>query len=243
MTLTDPVFSVVMPYHAAPVMLEIHGLETRMITVGQCDRIEFVICDDASPVPIAPPPKFSARLQLYRIEPPHVRWSHRCATNIAAHHARGEWLLITDMDHLVQARAWQQLFTAHHAGKLEHDRVYTFTRRNIDGTPYKPHPDSWLISRRMWNIIGGYDTRYRGHYGQNAAFMDRVRNHAGLTIELPIALTRYTREDIPDASMPVDFGRKSPDDRNAVATMRRQFHADGTYWKPGEVIEHSKVYP
>jgi len=243
MTLTDPVFSVVMPYHNAPTMLRAHVRETWNIPVGQADRIEYVICDDASRVPIAPPVGLCTRMSLFRIPPPHIRWSHRCATNVAASHARGEWLLVTDIDHVMHARGWQRLFTLRHKGELKYDVVYTFERENVDGSAKKSHPDSWLISRRMWDIIGGYDTRYRGHYGQNAAFQDRVTNHAAEVVRLPITLTRYGREDIADASMPEEFGRKSDVDRAAVGAMRRQFREAGTYWQPGEVVDHVRVYP
>lgn len=243
MTRVDPVFSIVMPYHAAPNMLAEHALTSERLPPRLAEMVEYVICDDASPEPIEEPNHFGTKLSLYRIEPPHVRWSHRCATNIAAHHARGEWLLVTDMDHLVPSGTWRILERLHAANALNPEKVYTFQRHNADGTPYKPHPDSWLISRRMWEKIGGYDQRMRGHYGQNSAFMDRVRHHAGDTVALLASLTRYTREDIADASMPTGFGRKSNDDRNAIAKLRREYDAAGTYWDRQPVIPHVKVYP
>lgn len=244
MTRTDPYFSVVMPYHAAPRMLAEHFWTMENLPSAIIDNVELVICDDASPDPISLPGGFTAlRAQLLRIEPPHVRWSHRCATNIAAHHARGEWFIVTDMDHIVPSGSWRILMRLHNQGKLNPDTVYTFMRHNADGSPYKPHPDSWLIHRTKWALMGGYDTRYRGHYGQNAAFMDRVRHHAGNTVELDVSLTRYSRDDIRDASMPPSFGRKSDVDRNAIARLRREFDAAGTYYAPGEVIPHVRVYP
>ncbi len=243
----NPTFSLVMPYHSAPVMLRRHGSEWYELSHMRslAELVEVVICDDASPEPIRPF-NFSAdddpRVRLFRIEPPHIRWSHRCATNVAASHARGEWLLITDIDHVVPVGTWMLLAAMHADGRLREGVVYTFERENADGTPYKPHPDSWLIHRKMWEQMGGYDTRYRGLYGQNQPFKERVAAHARVQ-SLPLHLIRYSRGDVADASMPEEFGRKCEADRQGIAKLRSQFLADGTFLKPGEVVPHVQVYP
>lgn len=244
MTRCEPIFSLVMPYHAAPRMLARHGKEWTAIPRRLRDHIEAVVCDDASPgEPIYLPDPGEPLFTLLRIPPPHIRWSHRCATNVAASHARGQWLLITDIDHVVPVDTWNALDRYEAQGTLDPSRVYTFERVNTDYSPYKPHPDSWLIHRTMWAKIGGYDTRYRGHYGQNMPFKMRVRHHAGDTIQLDWPLLRFTREEISDASMPVEFGRKTPEDRHAVADMAMRFQAAGTFYQPGEIVPHVQVYP
>lgn len=233
-----------MPYHNAPLMLARHVYNCEGLPDYLREAVEVVVCDDASDTPIRPPGGFSTcRLQLFRIPPPHVRWSHRCATNVAAHNARGEWLLITDIDHVVPTVTWKQLAARYRSGELRADMVYNFRRHNTDGSEYKPHPDSWLIHRSMWRKIGGYDTRYRGHYGQNAAFQDRVAHHAGQVHTLYESLTRITRDDIADASMPVEFGRKDPKDRVIIGGLRAKFRSNGTYYAPGAIVYHERVYP
>lgn len=236
--------SLIMPYHSAARMLQVHANTLVDLPKFLYDEIDVRVCDDASPTPIdemcfAFVPCVGG---FYRIEPPHIRWSHRCATNIAASHATGEWFLITDMDHVVSVDAWRRVLALWANGDLDPATVYTFKRENRDGSPYKSHPDSWLMHRTMWKRIGGYDTRYRGHYGQNMPFKLRVNFHARTQVELPIALTRYTREDIGDASMPVDFGRKSERDRQAIHALQAKFGREGTFYKPGDVIPHTTVF-
>lgn len=235
--------SLVMPYHAAARMLQVHANTLVDLPSFITDEIDVRVCDDASHVPIDPMTfAFVACVGgFYRIEPPHVRWSHRCATNIAAHHATGEWFLITDVDHVVSEMAWRRLLALWANGELNPATVYTFKRENRDGSPYKPHPDSWLIHRTMWAKIGGYETRTRGFYGQNKMFMERVAHYAP-SVQLPVTLTRYTREDIGDASMPEHFGRKSDKDRAAIASLAAQFKRDGTLYRPGDIIPHSTVF-
>lgn len=234
-------FSLVMPYHNAPQMLRVQRQALNALPLPFLAHIELVVCDDASDEPPSVEPYALPTTKLYRIPPPHIRWSHRCATNIAAHHATGDWFIVTDIDHVVPATTWRALFGKYEIGDLlDASKVYTFARVNVDGSPYKPHPDSWLMHRDMWRKIGGYDTRYRGHYGQNAAFIDRVKAHASI-VPLDLPLIRYTREDIADASMPVAFGRKDPVDRSAVAAMRARFHRERTYFQPGEIVPHEAL--
>lgn len=222
-------FSVVMPYHNNPRMLAKHY----DLWAAFPDRIkrafEVVICDDASDEPATYPARdIGVPVSIFRIPPPHIPWSHRCATNIAAREAKGSWLLITDIDHMVPLSTWEYL-TDDKRQTLCTDRAHTFMRRNLDGSDYKSHPDSWLFHVSLWSQIKGYDERYRGHYGQNYAFIQRVAHYA-LTDRLPVALIRVTRDDVPDASERV-LSRKSEDAKSAVAMKRREIVAEGTFLK------------
>ena len=232
-------FSVCMPFHENPKMLiEHYGVMCELPPYVR-DNVEYLICDDSSDTPPAFPELDNVRVRLFRIPPPHVPWSHRCASNIAAHHAAGRYLILTDIDHVIDAAAWAALFSI---DWFAEDKVYTFKRRNTDGAEYKPHPDSWLMSRAMWERIGGYDTRYRGHYGQNYAFIERIRQHCRKPEELGVYLTRYSREDILDASERV-LPRKSDEARAAVASLRRQFQRDGSFLEHGEIVPHLELKP
>src|SRR5690606_14032616 len=126
------------------------------------------------------------------------------------------------IDHVVPRDTWAFLMDPWpNAGRLRTDVAYTFERVNADGSAYKPHPDSWLFHKSLWLQIGGYDERYRGHYGQNMPFIERVRRHAK-TYQLPVPLIRYSRDDVPDASERV-LTRKSPEARAAIANLRHEF--------------------
>jgi hypothetical protein len=230
-----------MPYHNNPQMLARHfGLWADLPRYIR-NNIEFLICDDASNEPASFPDWYDDpsdfNVRIFRIDPPHVPWSHRCATNIAAHYATGAYVIVTDIDHMIDADAWASLFSV---DWLQSDKVYTFKRRNyFDGVEYKPHPDSWLMSRELWGRIGGYDTRYRGYYGQNFPFIERVKCHAKIE-QLGVTLTRVTRDDVLDASERV-LERKSDHARRMIATMRQKFKTEGTFLQRGEILPHREV--
>lgn len=216
-----------MAYHNNPGMLSHQYAEWRRLPLWVARETEAVICDDASVNEAFYPYQYDGpRVRIFRIPPPHVKWSHRCATNIAVRHAAYEWLLLTDIDHVVPSETLQTLIGA----KLRHDQVYTFARRNTRGAAIKPHPDSWLIHRTMWTKLGGWDERYRGYYGQNADIWRRVRNFAGEPVPLPLDLIHYTRDDIPDASSPPDYRENKHPDKAAIMVLRKQFRRAGTFF-------------
>jgi len=230
--MTDRVpFSLCMPYHDNPGMLQRHYDRLAALPDDIKRGIELVVCDDASAEPATYPDRnIGVSVRLFRIPPPHIPWSHRCATNIAVGEARGRWFVVTDIDHVVPRDTWAFLMDPRpNAGFLRTDIAYGFERVNADGTPYKPHPDSWLFHKSLWLQIGGYDERYRGHYGQNHPFMERVRRYSPTTVRLPVPLIRYSRDDIPDASERV-LTRKSPEARAAIAALKRKFLTNGTFF-------------
>lgn len=238
-----PLISVCLPYHNNPRMLSFQYDCLAALDPFWTSKVELVVCDDASTEAAHAPRRSIGQhisVQILRIPPPHVPWSHRVASNIAAKEARAEWLLMTDMDHVVTQRAWSGLFDRYH--RLDRDRVYTFSRINMDGSSYKAHPDSWLIHRRAWEKIGGYDERYRGHYGQNYPFIARVQHY--FPVEgLPFPLMRVSRDDIPDASER-ELERKSPEAKAAIAAIRQRALTDGTFFKDTRgSVEYERVYP
>lgn len=232
------------PYYNNAGMFARQCAEMKALPFTIRKQIEFVMCDDASDVPAhAPHLGVNFRLRMFRLEGKHVPWSHRVCSNVAAHEASADWLLLSDIDHLVPAATWRGILTA----KLDVMRVYRFERENLDGTFKPSHPDSWLMHRGMWDRIGGYDERYRGVYGQNAGIIDRVFKHAGETLFLPFKLIRVDREDIPDASTPQNLAnheRKSPEVRERMHAMRRKFRADGTYFdRHALTVPYRRVFP
>ena len=86
-------------------------------------------------------------------------------------------------------------------GKLDERKVYRFSRVDApDMTPYKPHPNSWVFTRGMFNRIGGYDERLSGFYGTDGEFGKRVERATAKVVLLDEVLIRYPREVIADAS-------------------------------------------
>lgn len=197
--------------------------------------LEFVICDDASDPPIdAEPLPHAPRERLFRIHPPHVMWSQCCATNIAVHHASHPWLVVTDIDHVIPADTFRYLLNMVTSRRADERVAYRFERQNVDGSAYKPHPNSWFMHARLFAATGGHDERLRGLYNQDGTFIERVGRVALRIERLPVPLMRVGRETIPDASTPAAF--RDPEDRKRmareVAKRKEHWKRDGTYWTP-----------
>lgn len=193
------------------------------------DQIRVIVVDDGSPEGPAKGEPLGLPLEVYRIGV-DVRWNQDAARNIAAHHAQTQWLLLTDMDHIVSISAWRRILLH----KLHKTNVYRFSRTTLepDGkeTPYKPHPNSWLLTRKMYDLIGGYDERFAGHYGTDAEFRDRA-DRTTTIVMLDEHLIRVPRETIPDASTTTYQRKGAPEDIGALARIKAERSLEEN-WKP-----------
>lgn len=146
--------------------------------------------------------------KVYYIEK-KIPWNWRMARNVGARHADHRWILLTDMDHLVPPSTIHAIM----ADPLSENEVYQFERVDAPHfTPYKPHNDSYLMTKdRFWEI-GGYDEDFAGTYGTAdwppPSYGRKVkavqkRSGAGIT-RLGVPLVRYPREIVADASVPRD---------------------------------------
>ncbi len=103
---------------------------------------------------------------------------------------------------------------------LNPEFVYKFSRVSApDNLPYKPHPNSWLMTKAMFSAIGGYDERLAGWYGTDGDFVERILPIAPVVM-LKHPLIRVPRSVIPDAST-TTLGRKSRQDFEAIQGLRK----------------------
>lgn len=213
--------SLILPYYMNAGMLERQFESIRSLDRDVLDSLEVLVIDDGSPERPAffPAPDLGCPFRLFRIEV-DVRWNWIAARNIGAYHAWHEWLLLTDIDHVVP----EETFLSLAARALDTKAVHKFSRRDApDLTPYKPHPNSWLMTRKTFlERVKGYDERFSGYYGTDGEFRDRCVSGTGRPIvELDEYIVRYPREVIADAST-TTYKRKQPEDREAVPRIRRE---------------------
>lgn len=163
--------------------------------------------------------------QLWRIKV-DIPWNQDAARNIGVRHANSDWLLITDMDHLVPVATWKRLM-----GKVrDADKAYRFARVSMpEMEPYKQHPNSWAMTRQTYWKAGGYDEALAGNYGTDGDFMVRLRRVAEV-LDLKEILVRYPREVIADAST-TNYVRKKPEDKDRIQALIR-VRAAIPDWKP-----------
>lgn len=217
-------FTLVMAYFKNAGMLARQYDHWRALPADVKAAMQVIVTDDASPKGFrAAPPAADLGLdfQLYRIGP-KTPWNWIACRNIGAHHAGRDWLLLTDMDHLLPEATARRLIE----GPLDPACVYRFSRVDApDLTPYKPHPNSWFMTRAMYDKIGGFDERFSGCYGSDYDFRDRSAR-AGQVIMLPEPLVRFPREVVADAST-VDFARKHSEHAARLPAARARIAKEG----------------
>lgn len=223
-------FTLILPYYENPGQLERQLRRICDLGKGVAENVHLIVCDDGSPnvraAPVAADFKFKmkalASFQLFRIDV-DVRWNWLACRNIGAHYALSEWLLMTDIDHELPVQTARRIIEK----KLRAENVYRFRRRDAPNlTPYKEHPNSWLMSKAMFRTVGGYDERFSGFYGTDGEFRDRVRANAARIVMLEEFLIRVPREVVPDAST-VTYGRKEKQDGEGVARIRAKIAKEG----------------
>jgi hypothetical protein len=212
-----------LPYYLNKSMLERQFRAMEGLPKTLRDQLGMVVVDDGSPSDPAEGRDIGLPLSIYRIDV-DIRWNQDAARNIAVHHARTQWLLLTDIDHLVPWETWHALLVTK---KLSKEHVYRFSRATLDNddpprlSPYKPHPNSWLMTKAMYDHIGGMDERFAGHYGTDSEFRDRINSRVKTAVVmLPEVLWRVPRTTIPDASTTTYTRKGDPIDDGAIAKIK-----------------------
>jgi hypothetical protein len=198
--------------------------------------IRVIVVDDGSPFHPAEAEDCGCPLAIYRIGV-DIRWNQDAARNIGAFHAETDWRLFTDMDHMVPADTWQYLQTA----DLSEYATYKFARVSAPSfEPYKQHPNSFFMTKAIWERIGGYDERFAGYYGTDGDFRDRLVM-AGPIVNLKFPLIRVPREHIHDAST-TRYARKSPEDKRIREIKAERNRIPG--WRPLNLsFPYTRTFP
>lgn len=224
-------FTLVMPYYCNGSMLIEHTRCWRDLPQEIAARLHVVIVDDGSPSNTASEALRDTKLpalasfQLWRMLR-DIPWNQDACRNLGVRYAPADWLLLTDMDHIVPAPTWYALM----CGKLDKRTVYRFGRVSAPRMePYKPHPNSWALTKRTYWECGGYDERLCGNYGTDGDFLVRVRSRRTIE-ELGEVLIRVPREVIPDAST-TTLERKRPEQKDNIRRILAQRAGDPN-WQP-----------
>lgn len=219
--------TIVLTYYMNPGMLRRHYAELRELSAELRAQLQLIVVDDGSPRDRAEPPApgLGLPVKIFRMQK-DVRWNQDACRNIGVHHCETRWVLLTDIDHLIPAKTIAKLV----AGQFDAAKVYKFSRvSEPDLAPYKPHPNSWFMTRKNYDRAGGYDERFAGYYGTDADFRNRVTAIARVE-QLDQVLIRVPREITPDAST-TTYGRKEKQDQVAIPRIRAEREAIKG-WRP-----------
>jgi hypothetical protein len=215
------ILSLVMPYYLNPGQLALQYRTWAGWSGDAKARVEIVLVDDGSPVRAigVERPEGLPALSIYRVTEDRP-WHQHGARNLGARVAKGPWLLLTDMDHVLTAenaeRMLARLPTLDRGAAYMLDRVEAETGKPTlgnDGQP-KPHPNSFVMTRKTYWKVGGYDEDLCGVYGTDSAYRSRLYRTAKRG-HLDIPLIRYSRDIVPDAST-TTLARKEGREPNAV---------------------------
>lgn len=210
--------TLIMPYYDNPNMLQEQQRVWAKYPQELRARLHVILVDDGSPrwpaLPAVQQPVEQlglASFQLYRAGV-DVRWNWIFCRNLAVSKATTEWVFMTDIDHVMPGKTLAAILN----GTLHEGMAYRLSRVDApDKTPYKPHPNTWLMTRSLFYKIGGYDERFSGYYGTDGEFRRRVQERSAGIVLLPQTMIRYPREVLADAST-TTYGRKEKQDRENV---------------------------
>lgn len=216
--------TLILPYYDNPGMLAEQQRIWSAYPADLKDALNVIVVDDGSPTTPARAvmgPTGLASFRLYRTLV-DVRWNWLFCRNLGADKATTEWILLTDIDHVLPAETLRVILDSRF--DFSPSCAYRFSRVDApDLTPYKPHPNTWLMTRALYQRIGGYDERFSGYYGTDADFRERVQQHASAVVLRAEPLIRYPRSVLADASTRADqYGRKELQDRQHVPRIRAE---------------------
>ncbi len=126
-------------------------------------RIRFLLVDDGSKYPaieqIGDP---SIDLTVYRVLE-DLYCNIGGARNLGTKVAETEWILHSDMDHVIPADAAQAMVEL---SRLNERKIYKFQRIDPVTGKTKIHPGTMLLKRSLYWEVGGCDEDFVGNYGQ-----------------------------------------------------------------------------
>jgi hypothetical protein len=228
--MTPRALTLVLPYYDNPGMFARQQAAWAAFPADLRARLHVVVVDDASPrwpaLPHVVTPSTLASFALYRTGK-DVRWNWIFCRNLGVHVAPTDWVLLTDIDHLLPVETLRRLLD----GEVCVSDAYRLSRVDAPHlTPYKPHPNTWFLHRRLFDEVGGYDERFSGYYGTDGDFRRRMDQVARKVVLLPDVMMRVPREVVADASTTTYTRKEKWDKRNVHRIVAER--ADIADWRP-----------
>lgn len=220
--------TLIMAYYENPGMLERQYAHWAGFGSAVREFLDIIIVDDGSQSRAVdvPRPNGLPALQIYRIHEDRP-WNQNGARNLGAMRAEGDWLLLTDMDHMFPEETLLRIKEVAKPGK-----VYRFRRLDFDTRKptldrkglEKPHPNTWALTRKMYWTVGGYDERTCGYYGTDSFFRAKLEKAGYQFVLVKAPVLRFDTNMVPDAST-VGLPRKGSRPEGWRAKLQAQLNA------------------
>lgn len=207
-------FTLIVPFYRNSQMLKRQVQEWELYPPS----VQIIVVDDGSPEEAKPIVKAQAsaelqkRIQLYRIMV-DVPWNREEARNLGSLQAQTRWIVHVDIDHLLpsesahnmtqfdaDAKHWYR-FPRWRKGRADETRNKDAIGRDVEFGQIHPHVDSYLVSKKLYWMVDGYDLLFSGCLGGGSDFLKRLEAVAQpLLLPHSIPLHVYTRSQVKDAS-------------------------------------------
>jgi len=148
------------------------------------ERMEFIIVDDHSPIPVTIPASINLNYRLFRITD-DITWNQGGARNLGAVHSVQK-MILTDCDH----RFPEKLLKIILASKVPKKTLYTFKRDDTNGKVTIGHRNTFYTSKHVFFETLGVDEEFCGYYGCEDIMFRRFASRLGIKIR---HLTRRVR--------------------------------------------------
>lgn len=137
---------------------------------GLRERWEFIAIDDCSDPPLLSFVGTRPYLRMFRSLSP-MEWNYGLK-NLGAKQALGDWLMLTNADHVLSAEAMIKINSIN----LDPTCYYQFGRYQPELNEQsrynkKSHIGTLMIHRAALAQVGGYDEDFSGHYGHDDTFL------------------------------------------------------------------------
>lgn len=127
----------------------------------------FQIIDDGSPVPINLK-KIPSHWSVYRVNE-DIGWNNEGARNVLMETSMTEWNFLIDMDYMLLNSDLKKLIDI--IPYLNKNKAY-----RISAAPHKQSINNILITKKVFNNIGGYDKAFLGMYGNDVTVLAKLKN-------------------------------------------------------------------
>lgn len=232
--MTYRAFTLIVPYYDNAGMFREQQRLWRALPAEIREGLHVIVVDDCSPTAPATAdvhPETAGALASFRLfrTKVDVRWNWIFCRNLGVEQAATEWVLMTDMDHVIPSATWRRLMR----DPLDPICAYRLSRVVApDHAPRDPHPNTWVMTRHMFvNRIGGYDERFSGIYGSDGHFHGRVEEWAKAIHLLEDVAIVYPETVIADACT-TTYARKEPSDHERKKEIRASIRALSDQYAP-----------
>lgn len=140
-------------------------------------RIQFIIVDDHSPIPVIIPEEIKLNYVLFRVTD-DIQWNQSGARNLGVVYATSPRIILTDCDHVFPEKLLEKIVES----KIPEKKIYKFKRVKANGEPSNSACNIFYLSKSTFFSVMGYDEEFCGNYGYEDVMFRYFQKRMGHSI-------------------------------------------------------------